>query len=161
MDAVLIRPVRSADDPALETIIQRVTAEFGPAAAEGPGRDPEVRAMSAAYDGERSVYLVAERGGAVLGGAGVGPLRDAAPETCELRKMYLVREARGLGIGRRLLEACLETARALGYRRCYLETLAGMDAARRLYEDAGFRSLPTPEGRTGHCGCDRWYAREL
>ena len=41
--------------------------------------------------------------------------------------MYLLPAARGHGIGRRLLEMCVDAARGLGYRTCYLETLAQMD----------------------------------
>ena len=80
---------------------------------------------------------------------------------CELRKMYFLGEARGQGQGRRLLQHCIEAARRLGYRRCYLETLTGMDAAQHLYSDAGFRKLCGPLGATGHFACDRYFALEL
>ena len=57
--------------------------------------------------------------------------------------------------------AHLEVARTMGYRSCYLETLTGMDRAIRLYTRLGFRSLCAPLGRTGHGGCDHWFAMEL
>ena len=68
------------------------------------------------------------------------PLAGAAPDTCELRKMYFLREARGRGWGEVLLRRLLAAARGLGYRTCYLETLAGMDAAQKLYARMGFAS---------------------
>jgi putative acetyltransferase len=124
--------------------------------------DPEVEAMSAAYAVSGGAYFVLEDArGRVLGGGGIGPLAGGEPGVCELRKMYLLREARGCGYGRRLLEHCLEAARALGYRRCYLETLSGMEAAQHLYAAAGFRRLCAPLGATGHFGCDRWFALDL
>ena len=49
--------------------------------------------------------------------------------------------ARGHGQGRRLLQHCIDTARQLGYRRCYLETLACMAAAQHLYVAAGFAGI--------------------
>lgn len=75
--------------------------------------------------------------------------------------MYFLPEARGLGLGKKLLAHCLETARALGYRRAYLETLTGMDAAQALYAKMGFTRIDGPRGATGHGGCDRFYEREL
>jgi putative acetyltransferase len=97
----------------------------------------------------------------VSGGGGIAPLDGGAREVCELRKMYFLPELRGLGVGRRVLDRCLATARELGYRQCYLETLTGMDAAKRLYERTGFRRLDAPCGATGHFGCDAWYALDL
>jgi len=60
-----------------------------------------------------------------------------------------------------MLGLCLDRARELGFRRCYLETLTGMDAAMKLYEKAGFRRLCGPVGCTGHIGCDTHYLLEL
>ena len=118
--------------------------------------------MSAAYAGTDQAYFVVVTGdNAVVGGAGVAPLAGGEPGVCELRKMYILRTARGAGTGRRLLQRCLDEARALGFERCYLETLTGMDAAMHLYEAAGFERLAAPMGTTGHFGCNRWYATAL
>jgi putative acetyltransferase len=75
--------------------------------------------------------------------------------------MYLLGEVRGRGQGRRLLQQCIAAARQFGYRRCYLETLTGMDAAQHLYTDAGFKALCGPLGATGHFACDRYFALDL
>jgi putative acetyltransferase len=75
--------------------------------------------------------------------------------------MYLRPSVRGAGLGRRLLVHVLEHARAAGYARCYLETMATMHRARALYESVGFERLPCAAGRTGHYGCDAWYVRAL
>ena len=159
-----IRPITAADDPDVARVIRQVMPEFG---ASGPGfalHDPEVDGMFAAYDGsgDRAAYFVlSDPDGRVVGGAGVVQLEGDAPYVCELRKMYLLPESRGLGLGRRLLLTALDAARSLGYRTCYLETLEHMSAARRLYERHGFQRLLAPRGATGHFGCDAWYAREL
>ncbi|TAK56048.1 MAG: GNAT family N-acetyltransferase [Gammaproteobacteria bacterium] len=157
----LIRPIRPADDAAVAAIIRTVMASFG---ASGPGfasQDPEVDAMSASYAAPRSTYFVLEQDGRVIGGAGIAPLAGAAPTVCELRKMYFLPEARGRGLGARMLATCLAAARDLGFTRCYLETLTGMDHAQRLYARAGFRRLCGPQGATGHFGCDQHYELEL
>jgi putative acetyltransferase len=156
-----IRPISSADDAAVAAVIRAVMPEFG---ADGPGfalHDPEVAHMSTAYARPGAAYFVVEGKGRILGGGGVAPLDGGREDTCELRKMYFLPELRGQGAGATLLRHCLEVAAKLGYRRCYLETLTGMDAAQALYRKLGFTPLCAPEGGTGHHGCDRWFARDL
>ncbi len=156
------RPIRPEDDAALAAIIRQVMPEFG---ADGPGfalHDPEVDHMAEAYGGPGAAYfVVVDEAGSLAGGGGVAALAGGEPGVCELRKMYFLKSARGLGLGEALLRHCLEVARDLGYRRCYLETLTGMDQAMKLYTKLGFQPLCAPLGRTGHGGCDRWYAKEL
>jgi putative acetyltransferase len=160
-DAFTIRPIRADDDAVVATIIRSVMPEFG---ANGPGfaiHDPEVAHMSAAYARPRCRYFVVERDGQVAGGGGIAPLDGGDADTCELRKMYFLPLLRGLGAGRALIARCLEAAREEGFRRCYLETLTGMDAAQRLYERNGFTRIPAALGATGHFGCNRFYLRDL
>ena len=160
-DPCSFRPIRPEDDPAIAAIIRAVMPEFG---ADGPGfaiHDPEVSSMSAAYSGPRSAYFVIEMDGRIVGGAGIGPLEGGDADTAELRKMYFLREARGKGMGERLLLHVLGIARERGFARVYLETLTGMDSAMRLYERLGFRRLDRQLGSTGHHGCNRFYMRDL
>ena len=146
----------------MAAVIRAVMPEFG---ADGPGfaiHDPEVDHMSAAYAGPGAAYfVVVDATGQVVGGAGVAPLEGGEPGVCELRKMYFLPAARGQGVGEALLRHCLTVARDRGHRTCYLETLSGMDQAIRLYRKLGFRALCAPLGRTGHGGCDQWFALEL
>ena len=155
------RPIRPEDDAAVASIIRAVMPEFG---ADGPGfaiHDPEVSSMSAAYSRPGAAYFVVEKEGVVVGGAGIAPLDGGDGQTAELRKMYFLPQARGHGMGERLLRHALAIARELGYARVYLETLTGMDAAQRLYERLGFRRLSAQMGSTGHFGCNRYYLLEL
>jgi putative acetyltransferase len=75
--------------------------------------------------------------------------------------MYFMPEVRGLGIGQKVLTRCLAEAQRAGFTRMYLETLEAMTQARALYERNGFEPLAAPLGKTGHFGCDRFYARAL
>jgi len=156
-----LRPIEPRDDAAVSAIIRLVMPEFD---ACGPGfalHDAEVDAMCVAYREPRSAYLVWDVAGRVLGGGGIAPLAGAGPDTCELRKMYFLPEARGRGWGEVLLRRLLSEARQRQFRTCYLETLSGMGAAQRLYARMGFRRLDAPLGATGHHGCNRWYALDL
>ena len=156
-----IRLIAPADSAAVASIIRTVMPEYG---AVGPGfaiMDPEVDDMYAAYTRPRCAYFVVVLANRVVGGGGIAPLEGGNPDTCELRKMYFLPEARGLGLGRSLLTRCLEAARAEDFRHMYLETLKTMTAARRLYESFGFQPRSAPLGATGHFGCDAWFVREV
>ena len=161
MPAFAIRPIEPRDDKAVAAVIRTVMPEFGAGGAGFAIHDAEVDAMCAAYTKSRSVYFVVERDGIVLGGGGIAPLDGGDADTCELRKMYFLPALRGLGAGQALIAKCLDTARAFGFKRCYLETLTGMDAAQTLYHKHGFAPICAPLGNTGHHGCDRWFIREL
>lgn len=152
-----IRPIESRDDTAVAAVIRAVMPEFG---ADGAGfavHDAEVDTMSAAYAHPRHAYFVVEVAGRTCGGGGVAPLEHGEADLCELRKMYFLPEARGIGAGHAMILRCLDTARQLGFKRCYIETFTGMDAAQHLYRKHGFVPLSSPLGNTGHHGCDQWF----
>ncbi|WP_449427995.1 GNAT family N-acetyltransferase [Rhodanobacter umsongensis] len=160
-DTFHIRPIEPHDNPAMAAIIRSVMPEFG---ADGPGfaiHDAEVDTMYEAYAQPQSSYFVVERDGEVIGGGGIAPLENAEPGVCELRKMYFLPQARGIGAGSAMMQRCLDAARMHGFHRCYLETLTGMDAAQALYARSGFTPLCAPMGGTGHFSCDRFFIRDL
>ncbi|MCJ1474215.1 hypothetical protein MMC13_002873 [Lambiella insularis] len=71
--------------------------------------------------------------------AGCVALRPLGTEGCsEMKRLYIVPAARGLGIGRKLVSATLEVAKSLGYREVKLDTLPHMVEAISLYKRAGF-----------------------
>jgi putative acetyltransferase len=156
-----IRPIRAEDDARMASIIRTVMPEFGATGCGFAINDPEVDWMSRAYEAPRNAYFVVELGGVVVGGGGVAPLEGGPHDTCELRKMYFLPEARGLGAGAALMARCLAAARGFGFTRCYLETLSGMDAAMKLYERSGFVRIEAPMGATGHGGCNTFYLKDL
>ena len=162
-ESFLIRPIAQTDDAAMAQVIRTVMPEFGAVGLGFAINDPEVDWMSRAYAGPRSAYFVVERGGHghISGGGGIAPLEGGDADVCELRKMYFLPELRGLGAGTALIGRCLDAAREHGFRRCYLETLRGMDAAMRLYERHGFSRIAVPMGATGHGGCNTFYLLAL
>jgi putative acetyltransferase len=161
LDGVEIRSIAKRENEPLENLLRTVMREFDAVGPGGSCEDDELNDMYGAYRGKRSVFFVASRGETLLGGAGIAPLKGGEESTCELRKMYLVSEARGIGLGRKLLETCLKTARAKGFHRCYLETLQHMSHARHLYAKYGFRPLEAPLGNTGHSRCNSWAIKDL
>jgi ribosomal protein S18 acetylase RimI-like enzyme len=69
-------------------------------------------------------------------------LHELAPDTAELKRMYVRPESRGRGVARRLTEHAIAVATARGYSRLRLGTLPDMLAAQRLYASLGFRRIP-------------------
>ncbi len=162
MSDFIIRPIRKADNPEVAKIIRIVMTSFG-AIGEGFSiEDSEVDQMYEAYQGNQSaMYVVVGNEEKILGCGGFAPLTGGNPDTCELRKMYFLQEARGKGLGRKMLEMSLVAAKEVGFKKCYLETLLHMKAARKLYEKAGFLPLTCSLGNTGHGSCDSYYLMEL
>jgi putative acetyltransferase len=145
----------------LEKLIKTVMPEFK---CVGPGysiNDPEVSQMYQSYQQQRSVYFVITKNDQIVGGGGIAPLQNAEEDVCELRKMYLYPNTRGLGLGQKLLVQCLQAAKNFGFNYCYLETADLMHKAQSLYQRMGFQKLNAPMGETGHHSCQHWYLKNL
>ncbi len=160
MSKFSLRKINRDDNAAVANVIRTVMTEFG---AVGPGfsiEDPEVDAMFEAYQAPRSVFYVVTQDDQVLGCGGVAPLSGGDPLMCELKKMYFLPEIRGQGAGRVLAELLINEARLREFAFMYIETLDRMEVANHLYQRLGFE--PTRcQGKTGHCGCDRFYLLEI
>ena len=160
-EALAIRKIRRKDNPGIAAIIRAVLPECG-APAEGTAyADPQLDCMYETYGLPGSAYWVVDDGERLWGGGGIAPLKGGPKEVCELQKMYFRPELRGLGQGKALLQHALDTAREMGYHRCYLETMPYMKQALGLYQKYGFRKRESPLGDTGHTACEVWMEREL
>ncbi len=149
------------DNEALAVIIRSVLAEFG---ANHPGTvyyDPTTDTLFELFRQPGSIYFVAEQDGKLLGGAGIFPSDGLSGGTCELVKMYLLPEARGLGLGRRMIQKAIDWARDAGYDQVYLESMPELRKALSVYEKFGFHYLKGPMGNTGHTGCSLWMLMKL
>ena len=160
-EQVLIREIKPADNAEIATIIRSSLAEFGAAKPGTVYFDPTTDDLHTLFRQPRSRYYVAESEGKLLGGCGIFPSPGLPEGTCELVKMYLRPEARGLGLGRKMVAMALDTAREMGYRRVYLETMPELAQAVKVYERFGFERLCGPMGDTGHFGCDMWMILNL
>jgi ribosomal protein S18 acetylase RimI-like enzyme len=69
-------------------------------------------------------------------------LRAAGGTRCEMKRLFVRPDARGLGVGRALVSRVLEEARMAGYAEMVLDTLPTMADAQRLYERFGFGDIP-------------------
>ena len=101
--------------------------------------DAEVANLPGAYAAPSGRLFYAEIDGKPVGCIGVRPLADG---TCEIKRLYVVPEQRGHGLGRKLVLAAITAAREIGYRRMLLDTLPKMPMALKLYREMGFRDTP-------------------
>jgi phosphinothricin acetyltransferase len=136
--------VRSATQADLETIraIHNQGIEDRDATLDLDPKSEEDAAEWYAAHGGRYVVLVAERDGAIAGWASLNRYshRCAYDGVADL-SVYVERTVRGTGVGRTLLAAIEEAARANDFHKIVLFALAHNEAGRRLYRSAGYREV--------------------
>lgn len=161
MGDIIIRTIEPRDNSLIATIIRQSLAEFG---ANRPGTvyyDASTDHLYELFQKPQSIYYIAERNNEVIGGAGIFPSHGLPANTCELVKMYLKKNARGIGLGRMLMDKCTSFAVMQGYTTMYLETMPELVRAIKIYKNAGFSFLSEPLGNTGHYGCEVWMIKAI
>lgn len=154
MKKISIRLIQPEDNVQIAKIVRRAMLEFN---AEKKGTifsDPTLDEMFENYQSDSAAYFVAEWGGEVVGGAGIRQLDGTKMPICELQRMFLTEKARGLGIGKALMEKNLVFAQQVDFQGCYIETLPQMKQAVSLYQKYGFLPITEPMGNTGHYSCN-------
>ena len=157
----ILREIEKKDNEQIATVIRDVLIEMGAPKVGTAYEDKALENMTVAYNKATSAYYVLENNGKIIGGAGIAKLDNYDVNICEFQKMYFLPEARGLGLGSKMISICLEKAKVIGFKKCYLETMPYMDSARALYKKNGFISLDKPVGDTGHYSCNVWMLKDL
>ena len=158
---MLIRSINESDNKSISRILKEVLVEMEIPKKGSAYEDPELDKMFEAYQNPRSIYYIIEHKNQILGGAGISELKESNSDICELQKMYFLPIARGRGLGSKMIDLCLKKAREFGFDQCYLETIANMKAAQKLYAKKGFTEIKSPMGNTSHHSCDVWMIKKL
>jgi GNAT superfamily N-acetyltransferase len=138
----------AADIEAVAALFRRYAASL-PVDLDYQDFAAELAGLPGKYAPPRGAVLLAR--GADGEPLGCVALRGLDEACCEMKRLFLVPEARGRGLGRALTLAIVDLARPLGYRELRLDTLRTMTEARALYARIGFEPIapyysPTPEG---------------
>ncbi len=157
----IIREITAKDNAELAKVIRSVILEMGAPKVGTAYEDEATDKMFETYQKEKAVYFVLEHKNKVVGGGGIAQLDNFEGNTCELQKMYFMPIARGKGLGTKMITACLDKAKELGFDNCYLETLPYMESAVKLYKKYGFESLDKPMGNTCHYSCNVWMIKKI
>ncbi|OYW29552.1 MAG: N-acetyltransferase [Caulobacter sp. 12-67-6] len=102
------------------------------------------------------IFMAETDEGEPIGCVGLIALSDGG---FEVAKMTVSEQARGAGLGKALMQACIDRARALGAPRLYLETNASLAPALGLYRAMGFVDLPARD--TPYARCNVWMERKV
>ena len=171
-DAAVLRLARPEDEGAIDALMKVSGAALFPTAYDAKQAESMVRFVSQ-VDGmliEDGTYFVLETGGEIVacggwsrrdklytGGAGDGAdserLLDPATEPARVRAMFVRADWTRRGLGRRILEACEEAARAEGFTDLVLSaTLSGLALYRAYgFVDVGEQEMTMPDGVTVTC----------
>ncbi len=136
MQNLVLRPATPQDEPSVRVLVQSVLDEYG-LGFDPTEIDADLEDLEAHYRKRGGRFDVLVNADAkIVGCVGLFPLVQGV---CELRKMYLLPEVRGLGWGKKMLEFSLQQARLLGFQRLTLETDSVLKEATQLYTRYGFQ----------------------
>jgi putative acetyltransferase len=161
MEGYVVRKVVEGDNALLAAMIRATFTEHD-APVEGTVYvDPTTDRLFELFQKPRAALWVAVVDGRAEACCGIYPTEGLGEHCAELVKFYSSPKVRGRGIGRRLLEVSIQSAKQMGYTSLYLESLPQFAKAVNMYEKLGFKPLQQPLGYSGHCGCNIWMLKDL
>lgn len=129
-----LRDYQPGDEASVLQLLQQCLAEYrlqpNPATT-----DADLHDIERSYLHCGGAFRILDRDGAIAGTCGLFP---TSRRSCELRKMYLLPELKGRGLGRRLMDDALRVARRLGFEEMTLETNSRLREALGSYREFGF-----------------------
>ena len=142
-DGYVVRPARGRDAAAVARELAAYLAHIGES-FDGDGLDHDIAHWEREYDGVSGALILLEDPSWEI--VGTAAVRRLAPGVGEIKRMWIRPGCQGQGLGRRLLERCLEEAKALGFRTLRLDSERRMHAALHLYRTFGFTEIPDYNG---------------
>lgn len=160
-----IRKLLKKDLPHLDNLFAHVKTEYG--LEHNHPTTPMLRCFLQERQGTRtytlpkSRYLVMELKKEIVGGIGYRPLAESYPDTCVIRGFYLSSQVRGQGLGKKLLQKMMRSAKQAGFKQCYLELFECVQNPSAFYEKLGFKQLDKPLIKADYTVANRWYIKDI
>ncbi len=151
----IIRSWQQSDRNYAAGVIGSVLSEYG-LGWEPDGADQDVLQIETSYWATGGEFWVIEYQGKLVGTAAYYPVKRGE-NAVEIRKMYLLPQVRGLGLGKYLLQQLEEVIASRGFQLVWIETASVLVEAIKLYESQGYQpatGVETPR-------CDRIYCKRL
>jgi len=141
-----MRDYRPGDEDAVFRIVEDVLAGYG--LSTNPQKtDADLRNIQVSYLSDGGAFRILECDGQIAGSYGLYPVTH---QRCELRKMYLLPELKGRGLGKKMMEDALRVAKDMGFVEMTLETNSRLKEALGLYKKHGFMQF-TPSHLSDRC----------
>jgi ribosomal protein S18 acetylase RimI-like enzyme len=142
LKSMIIRRFENADADAVWSLHRRALEKVGAPAPDERWED-DLRDIPASYLASGGEFLVGHIDAALVA---MSALRPISSNRVELKRMRVEPTRQGQGLGKKLLEALVVSAQKMGITEVELETTAGQQAARKLYEAAGFEVYSSGQG---------------
>ncbi|MFC1462853.1 GNAT family N-acetyltransferase [Verrucomicrobiota bacterium] len=141
-----LRNYKAGDEAEVFEIVKRALAEYG-LSTNPQETDADLRDIQASYLSGGGTFRILESDGRIAGSYGLHP---TTCQKCELRKMYLLPELKGRGLGKMMMEDALRLAKDMGFGEMTLETNSRLNEASGLYKKYGFTEF-TPSHLSDRC----------
>ena len=139
----IIRPATNNDIPSIKNVVFTTLNEYG-LNPQLHGKDSDLDDIERNYFVNNGYFGVTVniRANIIVGTFGLFAINM---DICELRKMYLLKEMRGQGVGKFILNTAIKTAAEKQFRKIILETISPLTAAIALYKQFGFKEVKPKE----------------
>ncbi len=156
---IKLRDARDEDGDQLIALIERCYAEYRGCILDVDGEVPELKAIATHHAKSGGRFWVAESGGQLVGSVGV--VSGSAPGVMEMKKVYVAKDARQMGLGARLCS--LAEAEAMSRRATDVELWSDtrFEDAHRMYERRGYVPGPTRELHDKSKSIERYFRKAL
>jgi putative acetyltransferase len=150
-----VRPATNQDQNKIVELVSTILTEYGFECNFATSDNDLLNIEETYFNSGGTFQIIEDEKRNIVGSCALLPITK---ETCKLRKMYLLPEARGHGLGRYMMQHSIKSAKGLGFKNIMLETATVMQNAINLYIKSGFKEVAQAAQSPR---CDRVFVLDL